>query len=88
MDKKRQKKLKGTLDSYDNRLEAMESRLCREKTENRIIGWGLIIGIPLLNWLIPRFVGTRWLSFSINPHIGLVDILVILAGLRFLYKSR
>ncbi len=88
MDRRKGKKLKGLLETHTNKLEAMESCLKTEKRENRIIGWGLVIGVPFLNWLIPRLVGTRWFSMNINPHIGLIDVLVILAGLRFLWKSK
>ena len=82
---KHEKKYKAKVDSHSHKLADMERRLHKERIEARIIGWGLVIGIPLLNWFV-LVSGAKYPPIS--PNIGPVDIILILTGFRFLWKGR
>ena len=56
-----------------------------EKLENLIMGWFLILGVLVTNFIAPNFGISEYMHIS--SKLGPLDCLALLLGARFLWKG-
>ena len=56
-----------------------------EKVENIIMGWFLILGVLITNFIAPNFGISEFMHIS--SKLGPLDCLALLLGARFLWKG-
>lgn len=88
MNERQKKKFRRTIQMHGLKIDHFEAYYNKERLENRIIGLILVIGVPLANWLLPKFMTPTMFNMTINPALGPIDLLFMATGIRFLWRSR
>lgn len=58
----------------------LDKKITREKIENLIFGIILLIGVVIVNYILPRMTNITFISTNFSPRFGPVDLLAVVWG--------
>ena len=88
---KTQEKINKTAEELKVEIEVMKNQEIlkekKEKKENLFVGLSLVFGLIILNIITPFTKDVDFLSFNFNPKVGPIDVILFLAGVRFIWRG-
>lgn len=75
------------LNITEQEVDYLKDVIKSERRQDRFLGSLMILGVLVMNFIAPHFIGSRFFSTNFSPKIGPVDIVVLLIGGAFLWKG-